>query len=74
MIETEKLYEQKKAERNSHIEIADEILEEMTRLQGEYRLLQKMEKESLEQPKTVSKSKKTATTEAEKVVDDGKAF
>lgn len=40
--ESERLFEQKKQERDQHLQAADECLVEMTKLQGEFRLLQQL--------------------------------
>lgn len=42
ILESEKQFEQKKAERDQHLQVAEECLLEMTKLQGEYRLLQQL--------------------------------
>lgn len=52
--ESEDNFEQKKAEREQHLQLADECMTEMTKLQGEYRLLQELQVE--EAKKKVNKN------------------
>lgn len=58
--ESEQRFEQKKAERDQYLQTADECLTEMTKLQGEYRLLQQLLNEQFEkEPKKVNKKADT---------------
>lgn len=64
LVKTNALFEQKERERNQHTQAAEECFIEMTKLQGEYRLLQDM---AAEQDASDKKrlNKKTGTIEVD---------
>jgi hypothetical protein len=53
--ESEKQFEQKKTERDQHLQVAEDCLLEMTKLQGEYRVLQELSLDQPADPKKVNK-------------------
>jgi hypothetical protein len=60
--ESERQFEDKKSEREQHLQLADECLTEMTKLQGEYRVLQELLNEKFSEPK--KSNRKVNTVEA----------
>ena len=61
LVACEQKFEQIKNERDQHIETANEQLEELTRLQGEFRLLNEM----IDEQKANKSNKKAKVIEAE---------
>ena len=53
ILDSSQKFEQKKAEREQHVQMAEECLTEMAKLQGEYRVLNKILAE--EKPKKANK-------------------
>lgn len=50
IVETEQKFEQKKSEREQHLQTAEELLVELTKLQGEWRLLKELSETKVTEP------------------------
>jgi len=66
IIEANQKFEQAKAERDNHIQQAEDLLVEMTKLQGEFRILQELKAERAALNPTEDPAIITATPEKAK--------
>lgn len=62
--ESEQKFEEKKTSREEHLRLAEEDLTEMTKLQGEWRLLQDLQAEEAQQAEKSKVNKKATVVEA----------